>query len=449
MGRPEKPVNTAGGPVAQFASELRKLRAQAGNPTYREMAKSAMFSSSVLSSAASGNRMPSLPVTLAFVIACGGDEELWRQRWLAVTGGHMRLPARGQLSGRRAGGRPCPAQLPQRPRELIGRATELAWLRAPGDTPIVISGPAGVGKTDLALYYGYARAGEMTDGQLYADLGAHHAEDRPSPFDILDGFLRALGVPGDQLSGTPDHRAGLYRTLLVERRLLVLLDNVWDERQVRPLLVETDTSTTLLVSRKRLLGLRGVRRLHLTPLSRADSISMIVTALPPTVTAGTDDLDRLAEFCGDLPLALDIALRRIALRPHAILRQILDRWHQNGSALNWLRIGDLSMRESLRSAYLTLSQPAQILLHWLARTAADDVRSSLLSEEDDLTDELIDAGILTHAHHDSTGLHLSPLVRAFALDMASSMAHDLPVVAASPRGGHWPRASRDLRRHEP
>jgi len=432
MGRPEKPVNNAGGLVAQFAGELRQLRAQAGNPTYREMAESAMFSPSVLSSAASGNRMPSLPVTLAFVTACGGDEEAWRQRWLAVTGGQMRFPAQGRLPGRQAGGRPYPAQLPQRPRGLIGRATELEWLQTPGDMPIVISGPAGVGKTDLALYYAYARAAEMTNGQLYADLGAHETEARPTPFDILDGFLRALGVPGDQLTGTLDHRAGLYRTLLVERRLLVLLDNVWDERQVRPLLVETDTSTTLLVSRKRLLGLRDVRRLHVTPLSRTESISMIIAALPPSVTAGPDDVDRLAEFCGDLPLALDIALRRLTLRPHAILRQMLDRWHQNGSALSWLRIGDLSMRESLRSAYLTLSQPAQILLHWLARTAPDNV-SSLPSEEDELADELIDAGLLTHAHHDFAGLRLSPLVRAFALEMASSMARDLPVVAGSPR----------------
>ena len=445
MGRPEKPVNSAGGVVAQFASELRQLRAQAGNPTYREMARSAMFSSSVLSSAASGNRMPSLLVTLAFVTACDGDKEAWRQRWLAATGGHLGFSDRGRRPGRQAGGQPYPAQLPQRPRGFTGRMIDLAWLQAPGDTPIVISGPAGVGKTDLALSYAYERATEMTDGQLYADLGAHHDGGTTNPYEILDGFLRALGVPADQLSGTHGHRMGLYRTLLAERRLLILLDNVWDERQVRPLLVETDTSTTLLVSRRRLLGLRDVRRLQVAPLSRADSIAMITTALPPSVRASPDDLDRLAELCGDLPLALDIALRRIALRPHVILRQLLDGWQQSGSALKWLSIGDLSMRESLRSGYLTLSQPARILLHWLARTAPDEV-SPLPSEEDELADELIDAGLLAHAHHGLAGLSLSPLVRAFALEMAGSMARDLPVDAGSARAG-WPRAAnRDARK---
>jgi hypothetical protein len=222
-------------------------------------------------------------------------------------------------------------------------------------------------------------------------------------------------------------RRALFRLRQSSRQVLVLLDNVWDEQQVRPLLVEADTSTTLLVSRKRLLGLRDVRRLQVTPLSRADSIAMMMAALLPSVTAEPDDLDRLAEFCGDLPLALDIALRRIALRPRVVLRQILDSWHQDGNALNWLCIGDLSMRESLRSAYLTLSQPAQIQLHELARSTADDV-GLLLSEEDELADELIDAGILAHASYEFAGVHLSPLVRAFILDMAASMAHDLPVV---------------------
>jgi hypothetical protein len=430
MGRPEKPVNKAGGRTAEFARELRELRARAGNPTYRDMARSAMFSSSVLSSAASGNRMPSLPVTLAFVTACQGDTDAWRQRWLTVTGGYHLPAVRERPSERRPGGQQYPAQLPQRPRGFIGRTVELSWLQTADDTPIVISGPAGVGKTDLALYYAYSRTAETTDGQLYADLGAQHAEGPSSPYEILDGFLRALGVPADQLSGTPGHRAGLYRTLLAERRLLVVLDNVEDERQVRPLLVESCTSTTLLVSRKRLLGLRDVRRLSVTPLSRADSVAMIIAALPSGITACPADIDRLAELCGDLPLALDIALRRMALRPQVFLRQLLDRWKQNGNALSWLSIGDLSMRESLRSAYLTLSQPARMLLHWLARTAADDA-GPLPSEEDELADELIDAGLLTHVNHGSARLRLSPLVRAFALEMA----REVPVHAGSPRAG--------------
>lgn len=419
MGRPEKPVNIAGGLIAQFAGELRLLRAQAGNPTYREMARSAMFSSSVLSSAASGNRMPSLPVTLAFVVACGGDEQVWRERWLAVSSGTTRAPARGRAAGDQPTELPFPAQLPPRPRRFVGRVDEQSWLHTPDETPIVISGAMGVGKTDLALRFAHALVPELTDGQLYADLGA--STDSPlDPFEVLDGFLRALGVSGDQLSSTLDHRAGLFRTLLTRRKLLVLLDNVQDEQQVRPLLVDSPSSTTVLVSRNRLLGLRDVRRLRLLPLPRTEAITLVEQGLPSTVVADVSDMDRLAELCCDLPLALDIALRRIATWPHSVLRQTLDSWQQAENTLARLRIGDLSMMDTIRSTYLTLSIPAQILLHTIART---DGRSATERIDDDLTDELVDAG-LTHGPQDGDELRLPALVRAFALTVTRSAPHD-------------------------
>ncbi|UOZ02769.1 helix-turn-helix domain-containing protein [Amycolatopsis sp. WQ 127309] len=422
MGRPEKPVNTSGGVATQFARELRELRARAGNPTYREMARSAMFSSSVLSSAASGNRMPSLQVTLAFVAACGGDDEAWRRHWHVATGGYTQPSIGGRtrrpaLFQRRGGVPSHPAQLPQRPRGFTGRTTELAWLRSPGDTPMVISGPAGVGKSDLALYYAHSAAADLPDGQLYADLGGlRHglagAPAAPEAGDVLDGFLRALGV--EDLSGSFDHRAGVYRTLLADRRLLVLLDNVQDEQQVRPLLAETTTSTTLLVSRKRLLGLRDVDRLQLTPLSRGDSIAMITAALPHLAVTAGQDCARLAELCGDLPLALDLAIRKIASRPHLTLRRVVEEWRLNDNTVDWLSVGDLSMRYSLESAYRTLSPPARELLHQLARTPAG-TPGSLPPGEDELAEEIADAGLLSHADPYLDGRGLPQPMRAFVL----------------------------------
>ncbi|MEV6872957.1 helix-turn-helix domain-containing protein [Amycolatopsis sp. NPDC051128] len=437
MGRPEKPVNASGGTATQFARELRELRARAGNPTYREMARSAMFSSSVLSSAASGNRMPSLQVTLAFVAACGGDHEAWRQQWHAATSGYPQPPSgerrrRPSLFQRRGGAPPYPAQLPQRPRGFTGRTAELAWLRSPGDTPRVISGPAGVGKSDLALHYAHSIAAETTDGQLYADLGGlrHGGGAPPTPEAgaILDGFLRALGVDDDQLSGTFGHRAGLYRTLLAERRLLVLLDNVQDEQQVRPLLAETTTSTTLLVSRKRLLGLRDVSRLRLAPLSRGDSIAMITAALPHLAGSADRDSARLAEMCGDLPLALDLALRKIVSRPRLTLRRVVEEWRLNGNTVDWLCLGDLSLRQSLESAYNTLSLPARELLREIARTPAG-TPGFLPAGQDELAEEIADAGLLTHADPYLDGHGLPPPVRDFVLSAIEPHGHDFSAMA--------------------
>ncbi|MFL6075484.1 MAG: helix-turn-helix domain-containing protein [Mycobacteriales bacterium] len=86
MGRRELPLDPDSGPVARFAHELRGLRALAGNPSYRELARRAHYSASALSTAARGTALPSLAVTRAYVQACGGDVSEWEERWRAVAG---------------------------------------------------------------------------------------------------------------------------------------------------------------------------------------------------------------------------------------------------------------------------------------------------------------------------------------------------------------------------
>ena len=93
VGRPERPVNPLNDPVSRFAHELRQLRAAAGYPTYRSLARRAMYSASVLSSAASGVSFPTLQVTLAFARACGADPAEWQRRWEAVAVGERRWEA--------------------------------------------------------------------------------------------------------------------------------------------------------------------------------------------------------------------------------------------------------------------------------------------------------------------------------------------------------------------
>ncbi|WP_317633456.1 nSTAND1 domain-containing NTPase [Streptomyces sp. HUAS TT20] len=84
MGRSEKPLDPGAGPVQRFAHELRELRRASGSPTYRDMARRAGYSAPTLSNAATGDRLPSLPVTLAYVEACGGRREEWEPRWRAL-----------------------------------------------------------------------------------------------------------------------------------------------------------------------------------------------------------------------------------------------------------------------------------------------------------------------------------------------------------------------------
>ncbi|MFJ9634599.1 hypothetical protein ACIRU8_43600 [Streptomyces sp. NPDC101175] len=81
VGRPEIPLDPEAGPVQRFAHELRMLRRQAGGPTYRAMARRCAYASATLSEAAAGERLPSLPVALAYAAVCGGDAVEWERRW--------------------------------------------------------------------------------------------------------------------------------------------------------------------------------------------------------------------------------------------------------------------------------------------------------------------------------------------------------------------------------
>ncbi len=95
MPRAEKPIDPLDGPIAAFAHDLRMLREKAGRPPYRTLAKRAGYSASTLSVAASAAALPSLDVTLAYVQACGGDPEPWRERWYQLAADELRRSSVG------------------------------------------------------------------------------------------------------------------------------------------------------------------------------------------------------------------------------------------------------------------------------------------------------------------------------------------------------------------
>jgi hypothetical protein len=430
MGRPEKPVNVSGGPVARFANELRRLREDAGSPTYRDMARYALYSASVLSSAASGHRLPTLHVTLAYVRACGGDVEEWRHRWFEAQReetGPLESPDERvtRIPPTSASPLPRPAQLPLGSRAFTGRNAELRRLSDDGSAagPVVISGPAGIGKSELALAYARHLAQDMVDGQLYADLG-YNALSSAEPHAVVDGFLRALGVPAQQLPTAADQRIGLYRTLLAQRRVLVLLENACCERQVRPLLAESRLSVTIVVGRAPLLGLNGVRRIRLDVLSRADSVAHIAGVLPQRAREDPAACDQIAALCADLPLALDIATRKLAARPQLSLRRVADRLGEPHALLEWLRIGDLSVREVLDAVYAQLDDAARAFLYRLVRQGGDHCvlgaghRAMVAPPgEEDQYEQLAESGMLRWGDVPGT-YRVDPLIRAFMSDLA-------------------------------
>jgi len=143
--------------------------------------------------------------------------------------------------------------------------------------------------------------------------------------DALAGFLRALGVPGQDIPRDVDERAAAYRTLLDDRRILVVLDNASAVEQVRPLLPGSPSSLVLVTSRDSLAGLvarHGARRLDLDPLPQQDAVALLRALIGDPAETQPDATATLARRCARLPLALRVAAELAAASPAMTVAQL-------------------------------------------------------------------------------------------------------------------------------
>ncbi|MGW4094791.1 tetratricopeptide repeat protein [Nocardia sp. NPDC004750] len=224
---------------------------------------------------------------------------------------------------RRVPVRPVPRQLPPGVRGFIGRDEQLALLDElvrPGDTGVaivVITGRPGVGKTALAVRWAGLRSDSFSDGVLYADLRGWSVGGPVRPEAVLPGWLRALGVDPATVPDDMDSRSALLRTLLDDRRLLLVLDNVRDEDQVRPLLPAAKSCAALVTSRQVLTGLAvryGAEIVEVPPLSDDESLSLLRDSLG--ARAGVEEsTSPLISMCAGLPLTLRIVAQTLKARP--------------------------------------------------------------------------------------------------------------------------------------
>jgi DNA-binding SARP family transcriptional activator len=219
---------------------------------------------------------------------------------------------------RRAKGRarqvvPVPRQLP-RPADLIGRddavAETVRLLRGepiPAIPIVVISGPGGVGKTALAVRASHESIERFPDGQLFMEL--HGSSDSPvEAFEVLGQFLRALGAL--QIPDARAERMAAYRTLLADRRVLIVLDDAAGGAQVTDLIPGNPRCAVLVTSRRRLPELAGARHVTpLAPLPQADATELFLHVIRNAGLSLERDpaVERLVALCGGLPLALRIA----------------------------------------------------------------------------------------------------------------------------------------------
>ncbi|MDJ0382089.1 BTAD domain-containing putative transcriptional regulator [Streptomyces sp. G-G2] len=283
--------------------------------------------------------------------------------------GHARAAARTAAPEEAAG----PQLLPRRPRGFTGRQDELAALdRATAGTPgplAVLTGPAGVGKTALAVHWAHLRRADFPDGRLFADLHGYSTLPARGATAVLREFLLALGVPAERMPGTPDALGARYRDLTARRRMLIVLDNARDAEQIRPLLPGGEDCVTLATSRDRLGGLiasDAARPVPLAALPTAQSTALLAAVLgPDLVAAEPEAAARLAELCDGLPLALRVAAARLATRPHLGLAAFASELSDEHGRLDLLNVDDTGVAAALGLTVQHLPASARRMFHRL------------------------------------------------------------------------------------
>ncbi|HZM82354.1 MAG TPA: tetratricopeptide repeat protein [Candidatus Limnocylindrales bacterium] len=433
----------AAGDGSTLASELDRMRRCAGL-SFRDLSRLTGHPVSTLHNALTGRVFPRLDTVLAIVRACGQDEGHWRERWADFPNSSL-VPK-------------TPRELPRSPRAFVGRELETARLAAlvererdHGVGIVAVYGMPGVGKTAFAVQAAHQLCDRFPDGQLFIDLRGHRAGAEPmAAAEALFTLLRSLGVAAHSIPAALDGQIRLYRTVVSERRMLVVLDDALNDEQVRALVPSGAGCMVIVTSRHRLdgiLALDGAHAFNLDVLSEAESRTLLASLLGEH---DSTELSELAKLCGYLPLALRVAAANVAIHPHTRVAEAVA--ELTGDPMERLRMpadGQVAVQAAFARSYRRLSATAGTLLRRLGAAPCGqftvDSAAALLGlparDAQQALDE-IEAGCLIDRRAGRRyGMH--DLVRLFALERAQDEEDGASLGDAFDRLLEWCRWTAD------
>jgi tetratricopeptide (TPR) repeat protein len=437
----ERPDPGQAGTLDDLVERLRLLKVWAGDPSYELIAGRVKAEwtaagrpagelpgkNTIADCFRAGRRRLNHELVAAVVWALHPDVGYvtqWRQA-LQVIGGKTQAAAQVRVQDR----------LPSDLAAFTGRTTELDQLRhvlhhgqREGGAVVIsaIEGMAGVGKTQLAIHAGHLLAREQRfDRVLFVNLRGFHPDPAQPPADpaaVLDGFLRLLGVPGQQIPHDLAARATTYRGLLAGTRTLVLLDNAATAEQVRPLLPHTPGCLVLVTSRRSLTDLHPATHL-MVDVFNPDEAREFLTRAAPQVPVGDDPgaAARIAARCGYLPLALGLVAGHLRTTPGWTLTDHADRLDER----HHQRRLDTGVELAFDLSYQHLPADQQRLLRLAALHPGQDLDTYAAAALADTDLDTAQAN-LQHLHRDYLLHQGTPgrytfhdLVRAYATSRAS------------------------------
>jgi DNA-binding SARP family transcriptional activator/Tfp pilus assembly protein PilF len=346
-----------------------------------------------------------------------------------------------------------PAQLPADVADFTGRGEQLAQLQrllAPdrgrqGVAVAVVAGGPGLGKSALAIHAAHALRREFPDGQLFINLVGASRQPVP-PEDALARFLRDLGIDGARIPVSLEERAALYRTVLTDQRVLIVLDDARDATQVRPLLPGSGSCSVIVTSRHHLSDLAGSRLVDLDILGDDEARTLFTAIVGADRTeAEPDQVDAVLRACAGLPLAIRIAGARLTARRGWTVGALADRLADQRRRMDELATGDLAVRACFQVSFEALPSPAaagqtaparvfRLLGAWEGPSIGVPAATALVAAAQQpvvrALEVLVDAHLLESLAPDRYRLH--DLLRAYAAERAQA-EEPSPAVAAAVR----------------